>query len=94
MLATGGGLVFSGGTNDRLFRAFDAATGEVLWEFPTNSGVYAPPSSFMIDGKQYIAVVSGWGQDARSMESRINGVSPGHYPDVPEGGVIWVFAVK
>jgi alcohol dehydrogenase (cytochrome c) len=48
----------------------------------------------MIDGKQYIAVVSGWGQDARSMESRINGVNPGHYPDVPEGGVIWVFAVK
>jgi alcohol dehydrogenase (cytochrome c) len=94
ILATGGGLVFSGGTNDRLFRAFDATTGEVLWEFPTNSGVYAPPSSFMIDGKQYIAVVSGWGQDARSMESRINGVSPGHYPDVPEGGVIWVFAVK
>jgi alcohol dehydrogenase (cytochrome c) len=94
ILTTGGGLVFSGGTNDRLFRAFDATTGEVLWEFPTNSGVYAPPSAFMLDGKQYIAVVSGWGQDARSMESRINGVSPGHYPDVPEGGVIWVFGVR
>jgi alcohol dehydrogenase (cytochrome c) len=94
ILTTGGGLVFSGGTNDRLFRAFDAVTGEVLWEQPTNSGVYAPPSSFMVDQKQYIAVVSGWGQDARSMESRINGVSLGHYPDVPEGGVIWVFAVK
>jgi alcohol dehydrogenase (cytochrome c) len=94
ILTTGGGLVFSGGTNDRLFRAFDASTGEVLWEQPTNSGVYAPPSSFMVDGQQYIGVVSGWGQDARSMESRINGVSLGHYPDVPEGGVIWVFAVK
>ena len=94
ILTTGGGLVFSGGTNDRKFRAFDASTGDVLWEFPTNSGVYAPPSSFMLDGTQYIAVVSGWGQDARSMESRINGVNPGHYPDVPEGGVIWVFAVK
>ncbi len=88
ILTTGGGLVFSGGTNDRLFRAFDATTGEVLWEFPTNSGVYAPPSSFMVDGRQYIAVVSGWGQDARSMESRIG------FPDVPEGGVIWVFALK
>jgi len=94
ILTTGGGLVFSGGTNDRLFRAFDASTGEVLWEHPTNSGVYAPPSSFMVDSQQYIGVVSGWGQDARSMESRINGVSLGHYPDVPEGGVIWVFAVK
>jgi alcohol dehydrogenase (cytochrome c) len=94
MLATGGGLVFSGGTNDRMFRAFDASTGEVLWEFPTNSGIYAPASSFMLDGKQYVAVVSGWGQDARSMESRIDGVSPGNFPEVPEGGVIWVFAVK
>lgn len=94
IMTTGGGLVFSGGTNDRLFRAFDASTGEVLWEFPTNSGVYAPASSFMVDGKQYVAVVSGWGQDARSMQSRINAVSPGNFPEVPEGGVIWVFAVK
>lgn len=94
ILTTGGGLVFSGGTNDRMLRAYDAASGAVLWECPTNSGVYAPPSSFMVDGTQYIAVVSGWGQDARSMESRINGVAVGHYPDVPEGGVIWVFALK
>jgi alcohol dehydrogenase (cytochrome c) len=94
ILTTGGGLVFSGGTNDRMVRAYDAASGAVLWEYPTNSGVYAPPSSFMVDGRQYIAVVSGWGQDARSMESRINGVASGHYPDVPEGGVIWVFALK
>ena len=35
MMTTGGGLVFSGGTNDRMFRAFDAATGKILWEFPT-----------------------------------------------------------
>jgi len=94
ILTTGGGLVFSGGTNDRMLRAYDATSGAVLWEYPTNSGVYAPPSSFMVDGTQYIAVVSGWGQDARSMESRINGVAVGHYPDVPEGGVIWVFALK
>jgi alcohol dehydrogenase (cytochrome c) len=93
-LATAGGLVFIGGTNDRMFRAFDASTGEVLWEQPTNSGVYAPPSSFVVDGQQYIAVVSGWGQDARSMESRINAISPGRYPEVPEGGVIWVFTAK
>jgi alcohol dehydrogenase (cytochrome c) len=93
-MATGGGLVFSGGTNDRRFRAFDAATGDVLWEFPTNSGIYAPPTSFMVDGTQYVAVVSGWGQDARSMQSRINAASPGNFPEVPEGGVIWVFAVK
>jgi len=43
MLATGGGRVFSGGTNDRLFRAFDAANGAVLWEFATNSGIIGQP---------------------------------------------------
>ena len=94
MLATGGGLVFSGGTNDRKFRAFDAATGAVLWEFPTNSGVIGQPSSFSIDGRQYIAVQSGWGIDARLMQRRLNGLFPGQYPDVPEGGAIWVFALE
>src|SRR5206468_3972276 len=61
VLTTGGGLVFSGGTNDRKFRAFDAKTGAVLWEFTTNSGVTGVPSSFAVDGKQYVAVQSGWG---------------------------------
>jgi len=94
MLATGGGLVFSGGTNDRMFRAFDAADGKLLWEFPTNSGIIGQPSSFAIDGRQYIAVQSGWGIDARGMQGRLNRISPGNFPDVPEGGAVWVFAVK
>ncbi len=94
MLATGGGLVFSGGTNDRLFRAFDASSGKVLWEFPTNSGIIGQPSSFTIDGTQYIAVQSGWGIDARAMQARLNRLSPGRFPEVPEGGAVWVFALK
>jgi alcohol dehydrogenase (cytochrome c) len=94
MLATGGGLVFSGGTNDRIFRAFDASTGKVLWQFPTNSGIIGQPSSFMIEGRQYVAVQSGWGIDARNMQRRLNGLFPGNYPDVPEGGAVWVFAVN
>jgi alcohol dehydrogenase (cytochrome c) len=94
MLATAGGLVFSGGTNDRMFHAFDAATGKLLWEFPTNSGIIGQPSSFEVNGKQYIAVQSGWGIDSRSMEGRLNALFPGKYPEVPEGGAIWVFAVK
>jgi alcohol dehydrogenase (cytochrome c) len=94
MLATGGGLVFSGGTNDRKFHAFDATSGALLWEFPTNSGITGQPSTFMVDGKQYVAVQSGWGVDARGMELLLNGIFPGKYPEVPEGGAIWVFAVK
>jgi alcohol dehydrogenase (cytochrome c) len=93
MLATGGGLVFSGGTSDRKFRAFDARTGAVLWEVATNSGVIGQPSSFEIDGRQYIAVQSGWGIDARGMQTRLNTARPGEFPEVPEGGAIWVFAL-
>jgi alcohol dehydrogenase (cytochrome c) len=94
MLATGGGLVFSGGTNDRKFHAFDATSGKLLWEFPTNSGILGQPASFAIDGRQYIAVQSGWGVDAQKIQSALNRASPGNYPEVPEGGAIWVFAVK
>ena len=93
MLATGGGLVFTGGTNDRKFHALDASTGKQLWEFPTNSGILAPPVSFLVDGKQYIAVQSGWGVDSRIMQQRLNAQSPGNFPEVPEGGAIWVFSL-
>jgi alcohol dehydrogenase (cytochrome c) len=94
VLATGGGLLFAGGTNDRMFRAFDAKSGKILWEFPTASGIAAVPVSFQVDGKQYIAVQSGWGVDPAKMQSRMNLLFPGKYPDVPQGGAIWVFAVK
>jgi alcohol dehydrogenase (cytochrome c) len=93
MLATGGGLVFTGGTNDRKFHAFDASTGKLVWEFPTNSGILAPPVSFTLDGKQYIAVQSGWGVDSRVMQQRLDLLSPGNFPEVPEGGAIWVFSL-
>ncbi len=94
MLATAGGLVFSGGTNDRHMHAFDAKTGDLLWEFPTSSGILAPPSSFTVNGKQYIAVLSGWGGDSRGMQGGLNQNFPGEYPEVPEGGSIWVFALE
>jgi alcohol dehydrogenase (cytochrome c) len=94
VLATGGDVLFSGGTNDRMFRAFDAKTGKVLWEFQTISGVTAVPSTFEVDGKQYVAVLSGWGVDAAKMQTRMNLLFPGKYPDVPQGGAVYVFAVK
>jgi alcohol dehydrogenase (cytochrome c) len=80
VLATAGGVVFAGGTNDRYFRAFDASNGKILWEFRTGSGVNGVPVSFEIDGKQYIAVQSGWGVDAARMQARINLVRTWEFP--------------
>jgi alcohol dehydrogenase (cytochrome c) len=94
MLTTAGGLVFSGGTNDRMFHAFDASSGKLLWQYPTTSGIIGQPSSFLLDGKQYVAVQSGWGIDSRAMQGRLNSLRPGQFPEVPEGGSVWVFAVK
>ena len=58
VLATAGGLVFNGEGNG-LFRAFDARTGKMLWEYQCGAGVNAPPVSFVANGKQYIAVAAG-----------------------------------
>ncbi|HWA15855.1 MAG TPA: PQQ-binding-like beta-propeller repeat protein, partial [Gemmatimonadales bacterium] len=60
-LVTAGGLVFYG-TMDRWFRAVDAATGALQWQFRTGSGVIGQPISFAgPDGKQYIAIYDGVG---------------------------------
>ena len=93
VLSTGGGLVFMGGTNDRHFRAFDARTGAKLWEHRTNSGVTGVPSSFAVDGVQYVAVQSGWGVDAQRMQARLD-TFRNTKTEVPQGGVIWVFAIR
>jgi glucose dehydrogenase len=58
ILATAGGVVFAGEANGR-FRAYDARNGSVLWSFNAGAGVNAPPSSYMVGGKQYIVVAAG-----------------------------------
>ena len=58
ILATSGGLVFSGEGNGA-FNAFDSSNGKLLWRFQAGAGVNAPPSSYVVDGKQYIVVGSG-----------------------------------
>ena len=92
VMTTAGNLVFMGGTSDRYFRAFDARTGDQLWQQRTNSGVIGVPSSYMVDGVQYIAVQSGFGVDAASMRRRVDS-DRGTETYVPQGGVIWVFAL-
>jgi alcohol dehydrogenase (cytochrome c) len=93
VLTTAGGLVFMGGTNDRYFRAFDADTGRILWTQRTNSGINAVPTSFAVNGTQYIAVQSGWGIDAQRMQGSLDGLD-GTQTHVPQGGVLWVFALR
>jgi PQQ-dependent dehydrogenase (methanol/ethanol family) len=58
VLATAGDLVFNGEGNG-LFRAFDAKTGKKLWEYQAGAGVNAPAVSYMVGGKQYVAVAAG-----------------------------------
>ena len=58
VLATAGDLVFNGESNG-LFRAFDAKSGKMLWEYQCGAGVNAPAVSYTVGGKQYIAVAAG-----------------------------------
>jgi alcohol dehydrogenase (cytochrome c) len=94
ILTTGGGLVFAGGTPDQNFHAFDAATGKLLWEYKTSSGVEGPPASFEVDGKQYIAVLTGWGADANGAGPTVARLLGEPIPSVPSGGAVYVFAVE
>jgi alcohol dehydrogenase (cytochrome c) len=94
ILTTGGGLVFAGGTPDQMFHAFDAATGKLLWESKTSSGVEGPPSTFEIDGKQYVAVMTGWGADANGAGATVARLLGEPVPTVAIGGAVYVFAVE
>lgn len=57
-LVTAGGVVFAGEQNGR-FNAYDAATGELLWSFQVGGPITAPPMTYEVEGRQYVAVASG-----------------------------------
>jgi len=59
-LTTAGNLVFQG-TADGRFVAYQAKTGKKVWEAPTGTGVIAAPSTYVVDGKQYVSIAVGWG---------------------------------
>ncbi len=66
-IVTAGDLVFIGATvYDRKFRAFDARTGELLWETELPFGGLATPSTYAIDGKQYVVIAASGGRDPKS----------------------------
>jgi quinohemoprotein ethanol dehydrogenase len=59
-LATAGNLVFEG-TAGGNFEAYRADTGAKLWSFSAQTGVMAGPVTYQANGKQYVAVLAGWG---------------------------------
>jgi PQQ-dependent dehydrogenase (methanol/ethanol family) len=58
VLATAGGLIFYGQPNGG-FAAVDQVHGKTLWRFPTNVFMKASPMTFMVGGRQYVAVAAG-----------------------------------
>jgi quinoprotein glucose dehydrogenase len=77
-VVTAGGLVFIGASVfDREFRAFDSRTGALLWESKLPFSGVATPTTYMVDGKQYIVITAGGGKNSK----------------VPFGGVYVAFAL-
>jgi quinoprotein glucose dehydrogenase len=60
-VATGGGLVFIGASKDAKIRAFDAESGDVLWEHQLPAGGYATPATYAVNGTQYVVIAAGGG---------------------------------
>ena len=89
-MTTSTGLVFAGDVKG-IFRAFDAKNGKILWEFNTGSGISAAPMTYVIDGKQYVAVVSGRSQ---SIPAFFGEVGQKIVDASAEGGTLFVFAVN
>ncbi len=61
-IITAGGLIFIGATKDEKFRALDKRTGQVLWETRLPAGGYATPSTYVVNGKQYVVIAAGGGK--------------------------------
>ncbi|HEX2781644.1 MAG TPA: PQQ-binding-like beta-propeller repeat protein [Gemmatimonadaceae bacterium] len=61
-IVTAGGLVFIAATRDAKLRAFDKATGALLWETTLPAPGYATPSTYMVNGKQYVVIAAGGGK--------------------------------
>ena len=90
MMSTAGGLVFHGDIKG-WFKALDAKTGKTLWKFNAGSGITAAPMTYVLDGKQYVAVVSGRTQ---SIPAFFGALGEKMVAASPEGGTLYVFAVK
>ena len=104
-VVTAGDVCFYG-TMDRHFKAVNARTGKVLWDFETDSGIIGQPITYKgPDGKQYVAILSGVGgwsgaivagdldpRDAMGALGFVNAMT-----DLPQrttkGGMLYVFSL-
>jgi alcohol dehydrogenase (cytochrome c) len=64
-----------------------------LWSFPLPSGAIGVPTTFAVDGEQYVAVTTGWDLDARGLQNGID-EAQGTKMVVPEGGTLLVFKLQ
>ncbi|HEV7718790.1 MAG TPA: PQQ-binding-like beta-propeller repeat protein [Arsenicitalea sp.] len=88
VLPTAGDVVFNGDLN-RYFSAYDANTGELLWQMRTNNVINSFPISYSVKGKQYVAVVVGEGD---GMMKSMQTLAPNMV--LPDQGVaLWVFTL-
>ena len=66
-IVTAGGLLFIGATNfDKKFRAFDKATGQLLWEAALPFSGNATPATYEVNGRQFVVIAAGGGKDPKS----------------------------
>jgi alcohol dehydrogenase (cytochrome c) len=77
LLATGGDLLFAGEPTGE-FDAFDARSGELLWQFQTGNGIHGSPITYTVKGKQYVAVPTGWGGWIKGFAPELYGAPRGH----------------
>ncbi len=83
MLATGGGLVFTGKLTGEVI-ALDEDTGKTLWQFKTGSSVNSTAITYTHKGRQYVTIASGLGGIVATRYASVQ---------IPAGGAIWTFAL-
>jgi len=89
VVSTAGGVAFAGDL-DRMFRAFDAGTGRILWETRLPAAVQGFPLTFTAGGRQYLAVTtSNGGGSPRGVPAVV--ANELHYPAT--GNALYVFAL-
>jgi len=83
MLATGGGLVFTGKLTGE-FVALDEDTGKTIWQFQTGSSINSTAITYTHNGRQYVTIASGLGGTLATRYAAAK---------MPTGGSVWTFAL-